>query len=228
MHASAPLRPRLRRLRRALVLVASVLLAAEAGLRIAGATDFPVYRLDPAIGYLYAPRQSGSFLNRNRWAVNDLSMPTPRTWAPEPKPNLLLVGNSIVAGGNPYDQSERLASFVERRVGARWNVWPVATGGWSTVNQLSYLERHREVVGATDFIVWIYTSGGLQAASPWLGDDVFPLERPASALGYVLRREVLRRLGLVAAQGVGDDDFVDLGHVLLGRDDPLQQDAIVG
>ena len=187
----------------ALALVA-LAAAGEVLLRAAGILNFPLYRLDPEAGYRYAPGQSGSFLNRNRWTINELSMPTTRRWQPGTAPDLLVVGNSIVAGGNPYDQREKLGAAMERALADRFAVWPVATGGWSVVNQMGYLRTFPEVTAAADLFVWSYTSGGLWSASPWLGDDVFPRERPRSALAYVVRKQLLQRFGRgFVAQGEG-------------------------
>jgi hypothetical protein len=170
------------------VMVAAIVLV-EAGVRAVGAVDFPVYEVrDDDVAYVYAAQQSGRFLRRNAWAVNDRHMPTPRPWDPARLPNLLVIGNSIVAGGNPYDQSEKVASRVEGRTDGRYSVWPVAVGGWSTTNQIAFLEGNPDVVRASTLFVWVHTSGGLRGPNPWLGDDAFPRRRPAWATAYVLRR----------------------------------------
>lgn len=172
----------------------AALLAAELAVRAFGLVDFPLYETDRRIGYIYRPNQQGAFLNRNRWAVNDQRMPTPRRWEPERRPNLLVIGNSIVAGGNPYSTTERLESLLGRLLADRFTVWPVAVGGWSTVNEIAYLESQPEVVAAASLFVWSHVGGGLDGLSTWLGDDVFPRERPHFASAYIVRRYVLRRL----------------------------------
>src|SRR5262249_20189950 len=60
--------------RRGLRLVAGgalLLLLIELAVRLSGAVDFPLYRVDPAYGYAPLPDQSGSFLRTNRWVFND-------------------------------------------------------------------------------------------------------------------------------------------------------------
>jgi hypothetical protein len=181
------------------------LLAVELLLRALGAIDLPLYVLDDAVRYQYRPAQTGVFLNRNHWAVNERSMPTSRAWRPGVVPDVLLIGNSIVAGGNPYDQSEKLAPLMERAASTRLAVWPVATGGWSTVNELAYLETHPDVVASADFFVWSHVEGGLGGAAPWLGDRLFPHRPPRSALVFVFQRYAAPRLGLAGADGLGGE-----------------------
>lgn len=173
---------------RAAVGVVALLGLIEVTIRVSGATNFPIYIVDDGFGYLYAPNQSGVFLNRNRWHYNDRSMPVARDWAPGRAPDLLVIGNSIVAGGNPYDQTQKLTALLETRVGTRFSLWPIAVGGWSTVNALGYLERNPDVLNAADFFVWIHTSQGLARLNPWPGDAAFPRRRPIWATGYVLSR----------------------------------------
>jgi hypothetical protein len=179
---------------RMLVAGACLLVLAEGGVRYSGLVDFPLYAKDSAIGYIPAPKQSGSFLNKNAWVFNDRSMGTAAPWNPGAKPNLLLLGNSIVMGGNPYDQADKLGPLLQERLGDKIAVWPIAAGAWSNVNQSVYLQRHPDVLKAADFFVWEYMNGGFSQLSPDRGQYVFPHERPLLASWYVLRRYVLPRL----------------------------------
>lgn len=168
--------------------------AVEAAVRASGAIDFPIYILDDDFGYLYAPNQSGVFLNRNRWYYNDRSMPLARNWQPDQAPDLLVIGNSIVAGGNPYDQPRKLTALLETRLGTSFALWPIAVGGWSTVNALGYLDRNPDIVDAADSFIWIHTSRGLSRLSPWPGDAISPRRRPIWATGFLLGRLLRNRL----------------------------------
>jgi hypothetical protein len=165
----------------------------ESSLRLAGVVDFPLYHVDDGIGYLIRPNQAGAFLRTHSWVFNDRSMGTERAWDPAQKPNLLLIGNSIVMGGNPYAQPEKLGPLLQSRLGDRLAVWPIAVGGWTEVNETVYLDRNPDVASSANFFVWIVLRGGLSGLNQWHGDYVFPRERPWSATWYVLRRYVLPR-----------------------------------
>lgn len=180
-------------LKRVSLAAVCLLLLAEGTARLSGAVDFPIYTIDSEIGYIPSPNQSGRFLNKNAWVFNDRSMGTEAAWNPDAKPNLLLIGNSIVMGGNPYDQPDKLGPLLQARLDDKFAVWPIATGAWSSVNETVYLQRNPDVVKAADFFVWEYMNGGFSQLSPDRGQYVFPHERPLLASWYVLRRYVLPR-----------------------------------
>jgi hypothetical protein len=106
----------------------------------------------------------------------------------------LLIGNSIVMGGNPYDQSEKIGPLIQKGLDEKVSVWPIAAGAWSTVNETAYLERNPDVVLNSNFFAWEYMHGGLSQLSQDRGEYVFPTEKPLIATWYVLRRYVLPRL----------------------------------
>jgi len=174
----------------AIVVVAGAI-TTEIGVRAAGMVDFPVYNHNDSIGYIVKPNQSGKFLDRNSWAFNDLSMPIAEAWNPKLRPNLLLIGNSIIMGGNPYDQKDKVTPLLQAKLGDNVSVWPLATGGWTIVNEAAYLEQHPEVARSANYFIWEYMQGGLSQLASWHGDYVFPSHRPLWATGYVLRRYIL-------------------------------------
>jgi len=173
----------------------AVLLGTEAVVRFMGVVDVPVYLVDEGIGYLPQANQSGAFLRKNRWVFNDRSMPIASAWSPGDGHgiNVLVIGNSIVMGGNPYDQKDKLGPLMQESLGSGFRVWPIGAGGWTNVNESVYLERNPDVVGAAQVFVWDYMAGGLSQLSPWNGDYVFPHARPLWATWYVFRRYVLPR-----------------------------------
>src|ERR1700749_2777557 len=81
--------------------------AAEVATRLTGVADFPLYRADADLGYVLAPDQKGAFLNKNHWVYNEKSQGA-GPWHPNGKTDLLLLGDSLVLGGNPVDQPDRL------------------------------------------------------------------------------------------------------------------------
>ena len=175
---------------RAVIALALVLGLAEAGVRSSGIVDFPVYAVDDEIGYIVKPNQSGRFLNKNYWAFNSKSMPTTQAWRPSARPSLMLIGNSIIMGGNPLDEKDKLTPRLVAELGGRYAVWPLAIGGWTNVNEMVYLRRNPDVVKATDVFAWEYMAGGLSGLSRWRGDYVFPSSHPVLASWYAFRRYV--------------------------------------
>jgi hypothetical protein len=168
-----------------------VLALIEMVVRISGFADFPIYNRDDQIQYLPQPNQRGAFLDWNDWYFNDKSMPIPRNWDPDLRPNILLIGNSIVAGGDSFRQADKLSSQLQMHLGLRPVVWPLAAGRWRQPNEIAYLNRHPEIAGKVDYLVWEYMAGGLSRPTPWGGEYQFPTHRPICATCNVLRRYLL-------------------------------------
>ena len=112
----------------ALAAVAALLLI-ELGLHASRVVDGPRYESNDRIGYIPKANQSGAFLWTNRWAFNELSMGTERPFRPSARTDILLIGDSIVYGGNPYRAEERLGPTLERVT--KTTVWPIGAGSWS-------------------------------------------------------------------------------------------------
>ena len=172
-------------------LTAALIISVEVSARISGIIDFPTYNVGSKSAYLPEESQTGFFLNKNDWYFNDKSMPIAQNWDPNLRPNILLIGNSIVMGGNSYRQQDKLAPQIQKRLGTRPFVWPIAAGGWTQINQIAYLNVHPEIVAETDYLAWEYMSGGLSRSTPWPGEYVFPSHKPIYATWYALRRYVL-------------------------------------
>ncbi|TDX62141.1 hypothetical protein EDE12_11147 [Methylosinus sp. sav-2] len=183
------------KLRRILKVTATLallmLVGAEVTIRLSGLVDFPLYIVDQQIGYMPAPSQRGAFLVRNSWEFNDRSMGTKDGWNPDSKINVLIAGNSIVMGGNSYKHYDKLGPQLEARLGEKFAVWPVASGGWTNVNESVFLERNIDVLERADIFVWEYMSGGLSAKSQWKNDYIWPRTRPVCATCYVVYKYVV-------------------------------------
>ena len=180
-------------LTRAFVAIVLLLALLEVALRVAGLTDFPIFFVDPSLGYAPLPNQSGRFMDRNSWSFNDHSMTTEVPWNPSARPNLLLIGNSIVQGGNPIDQRDRLGTVLQAKLGGSYSVWPISAGGWSNLNEINYLKRFDDVTRSSDFFVWEYMAGGLSEVSKWHGEYFTPTSHPWFASWYLARRYLLPR-----------------------------------
>ena len=81
-----------------------LLVLMEIGSRYFGLIDFPIFDSNNRIGYVVKPNQNGTFLNRNDWEFNSLGMGA-KEFLPGPdNVNVLLVGDSVVYGGNPISK----------------------------------------------------------------------------------------------------------------------------
>ena len=174
---------------------AGLLLLVEAVIRLAGVVDFPTYLRSDSFGYVPHSNQSGAFLGANRWAFNDRSMGGDRAWQPSQRADILLLGNSIVMGGNAYDQADKLPQVLQSQLGAACPVWPVAAGGWSTVNEMRFLQANPDVVAGTDFFIWELMAGQMDGLQPWVEETQHPTQRPWWATGYVVRKALIQRFG---------------------------------
>lgn len=183
-----------KRIKIALLAFLLLISSAEIGTRLLGLTNFPIYSIDSEIGYIPQPSQAGIFLNKNDWVFNDKSMGVDKNWNPQGRFNILLIGNSIIMGGNPYPQKDKIAPLVQKQLKEGQMLWPIATGGWTNVNETNYLQKNPDVAQAAQFFVWEYMSGGLSQLSQWRGDYVFPSAQPVSASWYALRRYVLPKV----------------------------------
>lgn len=187
-----------------LVLFILLFASSEIFLRYAGFASYPVYDVDAQIKYIPAANQHGSFLNRSAWYFNNRHMGNIADWNPSKHPNILLVGNSIVLGGNPFNHPDKIGPLLEKDLGGRYTVWSAAAGGWSNVNELTYLDRNADVVGNADEVIIEYMAGGLSAPSEWPGYTVFPDQKPWSVTLYTFRKYVLPRLLHASSSSTSD------------------------
>lgn len=173
--------------------VASILGAVflgEVAVQLSGALDAPLYKANNAIGYIPSPSQSGSFLHSHDWQFNEISMGAgPFKPVPE-KFNLLLVGDSVVLGGNPLAESERLGPQLQKLTD--WQVWPISAGSWALQNELSYLRSHADILPKIDAIAFVLNSGDFGDPSSWANELTHPRTRPFPGLGFLFKKYVLK------------------------------------
>jgi hypothetical protein len=170
----------------------AALVLSELAVRLSGIADFPIYAISSDIGYIPAPSQAGRFLHENDWVYNEHSMGVARKWRAGPC-NLLLIGNSVVMGGNVFKQEDKLGPSLQKILGDQTEVWPLGSGQWSNVNETAYLEEHQEVVDGSPYFIWEYMAGGLSEATAWQGPLLFPNARPSWATWYVAKRYLFPR-----------------------------------
>lgn len=160
---------------------------AEVGLRATAIADFPLYDADNDIGYIPKASQSGAFLWKNDWQFNAKNMGAAE-FKPGAAVDTLLIGDSIVLGGNPYKQADRLGPQLSRVLGQP--VWPIAAGSWALRNELKYLKRHPEVVRSVGRIIFVSNSGDFDEASSWACEETHPRSRPLLVSVYLLKKYV--------------------------------------
>jgi len=176
--------------------IALVLLIGGEGIaRFSGIADVPLYRVDDEIGYIPAPNQSGAFLRRNDWVFNERSMGA-RAFAPEGKKNVLLLGDSIVYGGDAYRQREKLGPRLEETLGGGYAVWPVGAGRWSALNETTYLQRNADLPARMETLVWVLITVDFERRMQSWSPLIHPQKPPLLAGVFGLRRFILPRLGV--------------------------------
>jgi hypothetical protein len=153
------------------------------------AFDFPLYEVDGEVGYWLSPDQRGTFLFTNDWAFNSESLGVAQEFRPTGGVDVLLVGDSIVYGGNGLRQADKLGPLLERRSG--WRVWPLGTPGWALQNELAFLRRDPSLVDRADVIVFVLEAKDFAEPAQWRSPYTHPRERPAFFLPYLFDRYVL-------------------------------------
>ncbi len=158
----------------------------EIAVQASGILDFPLYIANNEIGYIPAPNQSGSFLHFHEYRFNEYSMASGAFLPDHRRRNLLLIGDSIVLGGNPLDEADRLGPSLARATG--WSVWPASAGSWALQNELTYLSQHANVVEAVDAVAIVSNSGDFGGPSSWASELTHPTRRPFPGLIYLFRK----------------------------------------
>ena len=179
-------------MKRALLWVAVGVIGAaalgEIGLRLAGVGDFPTYDANPVTGYIPSANQSGRFMGRD-WAFNEHHMGVAQPFEPSAKRDIVLVGDSIVYGGNPYRQADKLGPVMERSMPGS-EVWPIGAGSWALRNELAYLAANPDVIRGADAFVFVLNSGDFQEPSVWVTDATHPRRRPVLIAPYLVQRKL--------------------------------------
>lgn len=164
------------------------LLAAEAGLRLGGLGNPPLYRADPDYGYALQPNQKTT-LRGKVYTVNAMGF---RGALPE-RPDVTIIGDSITDGGRWIDDRETLPALFAARTGIA--VAAPAAGGWAIANEAAWLRRHG-TLGAPTLVLQIADNDVFQpmATSAILRSPRFPQSKPW-AIEELWMARVLPRLG---------------------------------
>jgi lysophospholipase L1-like esterase len=180
-----------------LVLVA----VTELGLRVGFGLGNPVLlQADPYTGYRFQPNQRvvrfGKRISYNQFSQRSQPITLPK---PPSVLRLLMVGDSVLNGGNPTDQSETITELFQTLVqstGQPAEVLNASAGSWGIGNQLGYLQQFG--IFDSDAVVLQIGAHDLYqptSTSEKLGRDPnFPDRRPLLAIQELWVRYLLPRL----------------------------------
>lgn len=169
--------------------MAASLVGGELFARGMGLLSFPVYERAAGVEYYLRPSQHGAFLGRNPWAVNAAGFNNVEPFLPS-RDGCILIGDSIVYGGNPVAYRDRVGPLAQKELGSP--VWTGAAGGWSLMNELAFARMHRSQILATGHLVFVINDGDLVEATRWGGELGFPTQRPLLGTLYLARRYMLQ------------------------------------
>jgi hypothetical protein len=187
-----------------LILICAAIVGSEISLRLLGFTDFPLYEKSDTLGYILAPNQHGVFLNRNDWVFNELSMGVADRFQPKKYThNVLLIGDSIVLGGDPIAQKDKIAPILNNRCETAMT-WPIAAGSWAFLNELRYLELHQDILDNLDRIVFILNSADFGQPSVWASEVTHPTHRPLALIQLARKLNLVGDVASGEGKGTGD------------------------
>jgi hypothetical protein len=121
----------------------SLLVLVELVGRYYGLTNYPLYNASNDFEYLLKPNQNVT-IYRNRFITNDYSM---RSDPINPKDTLvvLLLGDSVINGGNSIDQDSLASTMLEKELlykyGKKVRVLNISDKTWSPDNNVAYLKK---------------------------------------------------------------------------------------
>jgi len=172
------------------ILVALALVTAELWLRGRGFIDVPLFRPDDHGTYRAAPNQSGRFMGRHEWRYDRRGMRFDGEAA-----NLagatILVGDSVVDGGNRIGQAQTLPALLAAETGE--TVYPVAARGWALANSLAALAAMPRWEQGRRLIL-VVNSGDFDTLGSMPDGFMFPRRRPLLALPWLALRQMTRKL----------------------------------
>lgn len=170
----------------------------EICLHALGAVDFPIYDVDEKIGYMPKADQQGQFLNKNDWVLNNRALGTLHQWPTDSvnKNNVMLVGDSVVWGGNPLKQEDKLGDQLEKGLGPNFAVWPASAGGWSVANEIEMIRRNQDIYSQSEFVVWFINSGDFSPLAESASHLIHPNKPIICATCFYIEKYMLPKLGI--------------------------------
>lgn len=125
-------------------LVATILVAGELIGRYYGLTNFPLYDSSADFEYLMKPNQDVRIYG-NHFVTNEFSMRSAPV-ADSDTIVVLLLGDSVINGGNLIDQDSLASTILEKELISRYNkpirVLNISDKTWSPDNIVAYLKKY--------------------------------------------------------------------------------------
>ena len=160
----------------------------------------PLYILDSEIGYLLKPNQN-LYRFGNHFLTNMYSMRSeyfPKTKGNKNELRILVIGDSVINGGNPTDQNDLATTMLQKRLSRKLNrnviVANISTGGWNPRNEYEYIKKYGFFDADIVFIVVSSHDYGNGPKTVKLNNNTFPQTKPFSALSEGLTRYLPRYL----------------------------------
>ena len=108
-----------------------------------GFCNAPLYLEDPDFEYIYAPNQN-HFRFRNIVKTNEASMRSEPISASDTTV-ILLIGDSVINGGNPTDHNELASTILEKKLTEKLKrkirVLNISAGSWGPDNAFAFLKK---------------------------------------------------------------------------------------
>ena len=169
------------------ILLILAVFSVEIAARFLGLADVPIREANPVTGYIPVASQSGSFLG-NTWHINEMQMISRKEFTSNGD-EILILGDSIVFGGNPLDQSERVGEQLDGRFDSR-NVYAIADGSWTFKNSVNYLASRKDDLQQLQDIVFVLNSFDFDGPpSSWRCMSFHPTAAPLSASYFLFRKQ---------------------------------------
>lgn len=169
-----------------LLALAAVLLA-ELAFRLSGASGFPLFHKD-AQGYRMMPLQQGAFLRRFGWRYDRHGMRDDRDLASLAGYSLI-IGDSVVEGGNRVDQSQTL--IAQLRALTDQPVYAAACHGWSLGNELAVLQSLPQWDQAHR-LIFVLNTGDFDTIETAPTQLSFPTRYPMLFTLWLVKRKLYR------------------------------------
>ena len=178
--------------RRLLFFVGAILLVLAGGeifsRRVLGLGSPPLSITDPVIEYMFAPNQDVKRFG-NRQIYNAYGMRNENFDVNSRKRKILVLGDSVINGGNLTDQSElatEIASDDDRIFGN------VSAGSWGPQNMAAWFNKYGPLGSDTAIVVISsHDLNDLPTFAP-LNPNTHPTQQPVSALLEGIQRYLLR------------------------------------
>lgn len=152
-----------------IVFVISALVIAELFFRWYGLHDYPTYREDPNYEYIHTSNQQ-RVIYRNEFFTNSFGMRSDNI--DNKKRKILLIGDSVINGGNRNSNKELASSIIQEKLGDSFQVLNISSGSWGPDNGMEFLIKHGNF--DADLICLIFNShdaGDIIDFTPVVGID---------------------------------------------------------